>query len=283
MKEDSYKNYLREANNNGADFLSYDMYLRDNSFNIKKEEFYTNLKWSSDVAKEVGKPFYAFVQVGTAFKKKQTSVIAQDKLTTVQEMYLEANAALAMGAKGLNYYSLMQPIKFARWSTNGFIGIGAGSGYDLYRCGLINIEGQANHGAGGENYDYYNAAKKINVYVAKIDEVLMHADHKAVIATEDKVKEYVGGVSSYGSLPSVSCDDSVLVGCYDYYGREAYLVVSTSCDAGGVGRSQKVTLNFKTNTSYSYVGMDCEDKTGSGALTLSNLGSGEAVLVVMDE
>lgn len=282
INKDNYKGYLEEANKKGADFLSYDMYLRDNNYDIKKKEFYTNLKWSGDVAKKIGKPFYAFVQVGTGFKENQSSATAQEKLTTVQEMYLEANAALAMGAKGLNYYSLMQPIKFARYTKKKEVY------YDLYRCGLITIEGKLNCGENGNaNYDYYAAAKKINTYVAKIDEVLMHADHKAVIATEKTVAEYVGGVTSYGSLASVTCGDSVLVGCFDYYGREAYLVVSTSCDDKDdeVDVSQDVTLNFNTNTSYSYVGMDYNDNghTGSGTLNLTNLGSGEAVLVVMDE
>ncbi len=279
MKESSYKGYLREASKLGANYLSYDLYLRDNSYEPVKEAFYKNLKWTGEVAKEVKKPFYAFVQVGTDFEKDNSKKTPQDNLTTVQEMYLEANVALAMGAKGLNYYSLVQPIDYAK-SKNGT--------YDYYRSGLINVKGEANHGEATKNqknYDYYEAATKINSYVAKIDEVLMHADHKAVIATEKTVAEYVGGVTSYGSLTSVSCGDSVLVGCFDYYGREAYLVVSTSCDAGGVGKSQNVTLNFNTNTSYSYVGMDYNDNghTGSGTLNLTNLGSGEAVLVVMDE
>ncbi len=270
FKEDDYKSYLTGAANTGVDFLSYDYYLRANDYDNEKRGFYSNMLWAKEVAESHSIPYYTFIQVGTDFDE-QSSATSQSDLTTVQEMYLEANAALAMGAQGLNYYSLIQPYEFAKTSN----------GYDLYRSGLINIAGNANNGAGGANYEYYNAAKKINTFVAKVDEVLMNSLHKAAITTDLTVQSQVSGVTSYGSLSSVS-GNTVLVGCFDYCGAEAYMVVNTSCDDGDTGASTTATLNFDGTKSYTCTDMTCTDTSGSGSSLNLTVEAGEAVLVVLN-
>lgn len=272
VTEANYKSYLTQAVQSGMEFISYDYYLRGNDYKNDKYAFYQNMKWASDVADAQGVPFYAFIQVGTSFKDNNTGNVSQSNLTTVQEMYLEANAALAMGAKGLNYYSLIQPLAYAK-NSNG--------SYDVYRSGLININGERNNGAGGANYEYFNAAKKINTFVAEVDEVLMHSVKKAAIATDSNVKSQVGGVASCGSVSSVS-GNNALVGCFDYCGKEAYMVVNTSCDAGTTGSTQTITLNFYSAKGYTYTGMDCVEHTGNNKSLALSIPAGEAVLVVLD-
>ena len=274
IKESNYKAYLTAASQAGVDYISYDLYLRGNDYENEKQGFYTNLEWANAVAKDEGKPFYAFIQVGTDFEDDNSGSTSQSNLTTVQEMYLEANAALAMGARGLNYYSLIQPLSFAQ-NSDGSV--------DLYRSGLINLEGKANNGAGGANYEYYNAAKKINTYVAKIDDVLMNADYQGVISTDSSVQGYLGSeITSYESLTEVTGSTSALVGCFDYYGKEAYMVVNTSCDGGGTGSQQTITLKFKDTVSYTTTGMDCAASSDSGKELSLTIDAGESALVVLD-
>lgn len=285
LTKDSYQTYVKKASTVGAEFLSYDLYLRSDkavqnvlfwskeSYEIRTEHFYKNLSWMRETAAEEGKPYHAFIQVGTDFSSSNDKSTEQKNLTTVQEMYLEANVALAMGAKGLNYYSLVQPSEYAK-NTD--------STYDYHRSGLLSANGEKNNGAGGANYEYYNAAKKINTYVDKIDEVLMNSENQALIVTNSTVKGYLGDtVTSWNELSSVSGDE-MLVGCFNYYGKSAYLVVNITPDEGKTGSSKSVTLNFTGSPAYTYTGMDCVSHSGNdNALTLT-IPAGESVLVVMD-
>ena len=272
VSRENYQNYMQAAIDGGSDVLSYDLYLRDNDGKeISREGFYKNIDEMRTMSASSGIPFMSFVQVGTYFDGKKKTV-NQSTLTTVQEMYLEANAPLAMGAKGISYYSLIQSIGNAYKADNSI---------DLYRSGLINVAGQANHGeatANQANYDYYTAAKRINAYIAKIDEVLMNATSKGVIPNST-IKSYLSGantnLTSYGAVTSVD-GANALVGCFDYYGKNAYMVVNTSTSA-----SETITLHMADTTSYTYTGMDCVSRAGSGTLPL-NLGAGESVLVVVD-
>lgn len=285
LTKDSYQTYVKKASTLGAEFLSYDLYLRGNktttgwwifqetSYEICTEFFYKNLCWMCETAAEEGKPYHAFIQVGTDFSSSNDKSTEQTNLTTVQEMYLEANVALAMGAKGLNYYSVVQPSEYAENEDKT---------YDYHRSGLLSANGEKNNGAGGANYEYYNAAKKINTYVDKIDEVLMNSENEAIIVTNDTVKGYLGDtVTSWNELSSISGNE-MLVGCFNYYGKSAYLVVNITPDEGKTGSSKSVTLNFKGNPSYTYTGMDCVSHSGNDNTLSLTVPAGESVLVVMD-
>lgn len=284
--EENYMKYLQNASRYGASALSYDLYLRGNgissgalglykTYKIYSEDFYTNLDWARTVSYQEGKPFYAFVQVGTDFVK-DTKATDQRNLTTVQEMYLEASAALAMGARGISYYSAVQPFEWAKTSETGV--------YDVYRSGLINTEGKENNGAGGENYEYYNAAKRINAYIAMVDEVLMYASNKGVVTNNITIKGYIDNAAieaadeKAGVLKSVT-GDNALVGCFDYYGEDAYMIVNTSTSA-----SETVVLTFDTVQNIKQVQMGDSDWeiTNSVSEVTVSLGAGESALVVSE-
>lgn len=290
MSYENYKTYVEAAASAGVEALSYDMYLRGNGvvdgywfwettkYKIHTEDFWKNLDWMRTIADEDSNnnPFYAFVQVGNDFSSDNTSATATENLTTIQEMYFEANAALAMGAKGINYYSLVQPIEYVT-SEDGST--------DYTRSGLINYKGEANNGGShGANYTYYDAAKKINAYIKAVDEVLMNATNTAVITTNTTVAGYLENeVSSYGSIASIN-NNEVLVGCFDYFGQEAFMVVNITPDVGNSGSSQSVTLTFDGAQSGQYIDMDdtaWQTMTSSGTLALT-IPAGEAVVIVLD-
>ena len=290
MTYQNYKKYIDASSTAGVEALSYDMYLRGNgittgawfwentSYKIHTEDFWTNLDWMSKIAKADSNknPFYAFVQVGNDFSDENKNATATANLTTIQEMYFEANAALAMGAKGINYYSLVQPQEYVTSEDNST---------DYTRSGLINYLGEANNGGShGANYQYYNAAKKINAYIKAVDEVLMNATSEAVITTNSTVAGYLENeVSSYGSIASIN-NTEVLVGCFDYYGQEAFMVVNITPDVGNSGSAQNVTLTFDGAQSGQYIDMDdtaWQTMTASSTLALT-IPAGEAVVIVLD-
>ena len=280
VSEDNYKKYTDRVNAYGAEAISYDMYLRTNGYDSGKweldyENFYTNLDWARTNSRSYGKPFWSFVQVGTDFYAKNDAKTEQSNLTTKQEMFLEANAALAMGAKGLNYFNIMQSESFAT-NKNGTV--------DLYRNGVINVNGEPNYGEGGTKgdggkYNYVDAVTKINHYVAEIDEVLMNAKNHGVITTDSTVEGYINGakITSYGAVQSVSGADA-FVGCFDYYGKDTYLVVNKS-----VSTPRTITLDFGGVTKdYATTDMTLATTTGSGTSLALTIPAGESVLVMLD-
>ena len=82
-------------------------------------------------------------------------------------------------------------------------------------------------------------------------------------------------ISSYGALTGVE-GESVLVGCFDYNGKEAYYVVNNDREY-----STTVTLNFDTTHSYKTYNADATAE-GSGSIYSNTLTAGAAVLIVLD-
>ena len=277
-----YESYMNKAAATDAEALVYDLYLRGQNKTllgqtIRTSDFYKNLDVARTASSNNNKPFYAFVQTGTQFESTDSnSVVAQDKMVTVQEMYLEANAALAMGAKGINYYTLIQGTEDVSHNAG-----------DLYSSGLITLEGKANHGNGGSagdgnDYNYYDAAKKINKFIASVDEVLMNATSTGVISDSSTVKSNVScELSGYGAVQSIT-GSNYMVGCFDYYGKDAYLIVNITPDEGSRGTSRNITLNFDGTYSYTATDMTTTKKTISGNSASFSVGAGEAVLVVVE-
>ena len=273
----TYTAYLQVALATGAESLQYDMYLRGKSslrgYEIKTEEFYKNLDIARGLSINASKPFQAFVQTGANWKDTLLDIVNSKNRLTIQEMYLEANAALAMGAKGINYFTLLESTTQVENNDN--------------YSGLITVSGDANHNEGG-NYDYYTAAQKINTFIAAVDEVLMNATSKGVVTTNSTVKGYIGGAAinatdeAAGVLKEVTGSEEAFVGCFDYYGKDAYLIVNITPDEGRGGSSQNITLNFDGTCSYTATDMTCKKTPGSGQSASFTVGAGEAVLVVVE-
>ena len=272
LTKTAYEKYLKAALATGAESLSYDMYLRGKNkliegFEIKTTDFYKNLDVARTLSMSASKPFQAFVQTGANWIDTSIDRVSNNNRLTIQEMYLEANAALAMGAKGINYFTLVESATQVDEKDND--------------SGLITIAGAANHNEGG-NYDYYNAAKKINTFIAAVDEVLMNATNQGVISDNPTVTSNVTCErSNYGAVQSITGSE-YMIGCFDYYGKDAYLIVNITPDEGDSGSSQNITLNFDGTYSYTATDMTCTKTTTSGQSASFAVGAGEAVLVVVE-
>lgn len=265
VNKKEYRAYVRAAAKAGADYLGYDFLLRDDgSETLNLQDFYQNLDIISALSKEeeVNKPFYGTVQVGSYYDTVNTKD-SKEYLPTASEMYLQAGVSLAFGAKGIRYNVLCQPEAYAKNTGNDY------DPYDYGRSGLISYNGK-------ENANYAGAAKNINAFIRATDNVLMAADHKGVIATDDAVQSYIKDSqrTSTALLEGVS-GAHVLVGCFNCDGQDVYLITNTS-----VSETASATLRFAHAISGKMTAFDTTETNVSGKDLTVILKAGECALLM---
>ena len=238
--------------------------------------YYRSLWDSREVSQKTNGTFWAYTAAGGDFRDPGTEnpdiATIADNQTTEAETYWDVNHKLAFGAKGIEWFPLLQPYFFALDKTQA-------SGYDYTRNGLI--------GLNGEVTDFGKWAKEINNHIAAIDDVLMCSKSTGVIATGSATKDHITrdgdslitGTTALGSVSGDTNDNyGALVGCFNYGDTEAFYVVNYH-----LSKNQSFTLHFNKEYNYRYVS-DAKDYTGVGtALQLSNIEPGRGVLVVLDE
>lgn len=221
-------------------------------------------------------PFWYYVQAGGDFKGSWESTNA-DLQPTAEETYWNVNTALAFGAKGIEWYPLIQPTSYAT-ATDGTT--------DYEKNGLIGADATSVTDIAEAKTDFYDTAVQANKQIEAVDEVLMKASSKGIIATGGYAASQTTGltgmmeVSGTDKLDSIGTDDTTygaLIGCFDYKDTEAYYVVNYNVEV-----SQDVTLNFVDGYNYRTINYDGETAAYGTSCTLT-IPAGEAVLVVMDE
>lgn len=221
-------------------------------------------------------PFWYYVQAGGDFKGSWESTNA-DLQPTAEETYWNVNTALAFGAKGIEWYPLIQPTSYAT-ATDGTT--------DYEKNGLIGADATSVTDIAEAKTDFYDTAVQANKQIEAVDEVLMKASSKGIIATGGYAASQTTGltgmmeVSGTDKLDSIGTDDTTygaLIGCFDYKDTEAYYVVNYNVEV-----SQYVTLNFVDGYNYRTINYDGETAAYGTSCTLT-IPAGEAVLVVMDE
>lgn len=276
----NYKEYLTNTfTNTGAEILSYDHYpirvgeagFWESLFGqgdqkvAKAADFYANLEMVRKQVEGTDKPFWAFAQAGAVSTK--SGDLSSSILPTAAEQQWQINAALAMGAKGIQYWQLFQGTNYA----------GADGDYD--RSGLIGANGQVNG-------TFYNAAKAQNAFIAVVDEVLMNATNEGVIVKDSTASSALSSdvkLSSYNEISSVT-GSNAMAGCFDYYGKTALLVVNCNTSS-----TQDITLNFnKSCNAYITKMGDTEvNRTTATAVNTStgatiNVAAGQSALVIIE-
>ena len=272
-----YTDYLNNTfTSTKAEMLSYDHYAvrvssgswwdqllgKDFKKTVKTEDFYKNLEVARAQVKDTGKPFWVFAQAGAI--SSSSTVIDSQYWPTAAEQQWEINAALAMGARGIQYWSLFQG---DTWTADG-------SDYD--RLGLIGADGK-------KNDRFYDAAAAQNAFVRVVDEVLMNAGSKGVVVNDNNAAgAFTSDVklSGYNELASVT-GANALVGCFDYYGKTVLYVVNCNTSA-----SQNITLNYTATCKAAVTKFDAaalnRTPAASAASTTINVGAGQAALVIVE-
>jgi hypothetical protein len=184
------------------------------------------------------------------------------------------NTLLAYGAKGYNWFTLIQPWYFA------LEGNGSIEGMNFNRAGLI--------GADGSETRNYEAAKEINAWVAGVDSVLMAAKSVDILATGTYAQRNTGVKKATYADMTVSASNTTygaIVGVFDYNGKTAYYIVNNDVeidDGELVGnKSQEITLTFTTDKTMTvYSGTTTE--TLNAAICTVEIEAGGAALVVVE-
>ena len=251
------------ADANGVDYSTDIMKTYFESLSVMREASVSN-----------NIPFWSYVQAGGDYRDEsgEDDAKTDDKLLPTREETLwNVNTSLAFGAKGIEWFTGIQPDYFSLDSTSA-------DGHDYDRNGLI--------GADGTTTPFYAYAQEAHAQIAAVDEVLMKATSKGVIATAGYATTYTadatmisaGNTTNLKSVTSPNTTWGSLVGCFDYRDGEAYYVVNFDTTAEA---SQKITLEFNGAMRYRVMDADSNVLAIGTSVTLE-IGAGEAVLVVAE-
>lgn len=274
MDKGTYAAYVAEIAKdvNVLSFDSYPYFEKDAYTQLTRLAAYLeSLDIVRQAALDSGKPFWSFVQAGTDYRDDGSNAATAGYYTEADTLWI-VNTSLAFGAKGIQYFPLLQPEHF---SYNG-------DGHDYDRNGII--------GANNEVTRYYAMVQKANNQIAAIDHVLMNAQSAGVIVTGQAKTDvstaalgrnhtFTGmlnrGTTYTEMLNNVSGGDA-MVGCFNYQGYEAYYVVNYSRT-----NSQTITLSLNDNAKY-YTIADAGKTTGQGSSIALTVPAGAGVLVVLE-
>ena len=262
---EAYKVYLNEyLNSCPVDFLSYDKYpFEDDDSLTNAAIYFKNLELIRSAADSKGIPFWGFIQAGAQWNDAMNYFDSEGYFPEEGPFMWLVNTTLAFGAKGLQYFPLLQPKHFAYALTEP---------YDFERNGLI--------GAWNNKNRWWYYAQEANKQIGAIDEVLMNSVNKGILVSGDQVAEDLKGIeyvlegTSWREVENITGD--ALVSCFNYNGKSAFYVVNYDTEY-----AQKITLEFfdKYNMKIVQKAEEKFVKTDSLELTMS---AGEGVLVVME-
>lgn len=240
----------------------WDMYPFDKGREGKMEVYFYNMNVIRSAAMERGLPFWAFVQAGSQWNDGWKQFVSEKPYYPNEEQFdWIVNTSLAMGAQGIQYFPLVQPCQFTMTEEGDF------------ECnGII--------GAKGNKTQWYYYAQNINQHIRAIDEVLMNAVNKGVIASGEQAKKDLSLTTcvieegTFEALQKVSGD--ALVGCFNYQGKMALYVVNHDFE-----NAQQITLEFESACNLKMIQHAETSYVNASELTL-NMAAGDGVLIVME-
>ncbi len=272
----SYQKYLEEyITKFQPKYVCFDYYVFTKVEKGVKdcEEYMQNIVMVRNAAKKANIPFWSFVQAGSNWNDSimLLSETENDK-PTKGEFNWAVNMALAMGAKGISYFPLLQPHFFA---------LTEGGRMDYKRNGLIAEDGSTNI--------WYDYVKENNAYIRAIEHVLMNATNKGIIPISGYAASIITDslndlgdanlvISNYGKLQSISTTGTeygAVVGCFDYQGQTALYVVNYD-----VKETRDIALTFVESINADVTINGMLSKQSGCSITL-RLGAGEGALVVL--
>ena len=265
-----------------ARVLSYDRYLTDTKEDYQEcYRYMLNLDMIRSQAQTSEIPFWAYVPVGGNWDGSNSSLIPSEA-----EVYWQANISLAFGAKGLQYYSLVQQPEIYEASGS------------LTSCGILDANYNKNTSSGRAWYTY---AQNVNKQVKAVDEILMKADNLGVFAVgtyatkntasievyngSSAYKKSLSSLITYADMKSTDgvqrvkeiSGNNVLAGVFDYQGKVALYVVNWNTNS-----ASDITVKFTNDSKYRVISAN-EDSTGLAGSITRNVKAGEAFLIVIEE
>lgn len=292
---EAYKQYLTAyCENYQPKFLSYDYYPFEWKTNVITNRGYTgtnevnqyayfkNLAIIRNVANEYQIPFWTHIGSGDGFDVNSggNQKVDEEKNPSKGKFKWQINVELAFGAKGIQYFPLVQPSGYE-------LGVNGSAYYE--RNGLINKKGETNV--------WYAYAKEMNQQIRNMDHVLMNSVNKGLMVTGGYASENMAAAKAYGmplmdsfslgggnpTITGLSTDETgdktygAIAGCFDYQGKSAVYVVNYN-----VEQVQNITLQWDSSRAYKILDGNGEtDKASATSCTIS-LNAGEAALLVFE-
>ncbi len=280
--EEAYRTYLTTyCEEYNPKFLSYDNYpfeWKQNAItgtSAKADYYYfKNLAIVREIANQYQIPFWTHVQSGDSFDQEAGGTNAHNP--SEGKFKWQINVELAFGAKGIQYFPLVQPDGYE---------LTANGESDYTRNGLI--------GKNGVETEWYAYAKAMNQQIKSMDHVLMNSVNKGIMAygtyattninaantcSNVKLDSFAlgGDNPTITGLSSTNSEYGAIAGCFDYQGKTAVYVVNYD-----VTSQQDITLYFNNARVYYRVGSTAF-KTAMDTYCTVSLGAGEAALIVFD-
>lgn len=203
-------------------FISYDYYpFNDAQTNKTCWEYFAHLAYYSNKAKERRIPFWPFVEVGGYFWYAEEPF--NQIVPTRGQMLWNVNMCLAYGAKGIQYFPMIQPNYWGIVSVEN-------AEQDFDRNGLI--------GANGQPTKWYAYIKEESMWIQRIQHILMEAEHREVIVNS-KAFDGIAKATKVDYICGDNDEYGVLAGVFEYDGKTMYYIVNYDYD-----NAQKVTLTL---------------------------------------
>ena len=232
--------------------LSYDFYPCRGVEGNLSGGYFENMSLIAGQAKRVNIPFWVYIQA--------CSFGGDTRVPTEGDILWQVNTALCYGAKGIQYFCGVTP-------SDGGGETFVGSFFDR----------------DGNKTAVYDYAKRANLQIAAIDEVLMCSRFKGVMVSgstpwgdvSDSGIPSADILAAYGAITAVEASHA-LTGCFDYDGKNAYYLVNDSAS-----EEDEVTVTFSTSDGGYYV-KDGVKNTFSGQRLAVSLSAGEGILIVTE-
>ena len=263
-----YEQYIREfCSTLQPNYLMFDRYPFDASQEGHINRYFYDMAVVRMVAADNGIPFWTFIQAGSQWNdSKQHFDSVTPYYPDEGQFDWNINVSLAFGAKGINYFTLIQPDYFAYAESTPF---------DFQRNGLI--------GAWGNKNQWFYYAKDMAGHIGAIDEVLMNSVSKGVLACGKQAETDLKLTKDYNVLLSgtswrelKNVDRDALVGCFNYQGRTVLYVVNYSFEKG-----QKLDLAFQDKYQVTVI-QKAETKRFQGDGMTLDMAPGEGVLLMFE-
>lgn len=253
--EMNWQKYLNGICETGIDYLSWDAYPFTNVPGEVQATWLNVLGVLNETADRYKLPLVGNIQCGGY----EPMFGPSHRVVNEAEMHWNVGTMLAYGFKGLVYYTLVTPPEAALQGEE-----------------LVNNDSILNKYGSKTPFFYY--AKNINTQVQAMAPVLLNAAQEGIMLdNNDSPNVYTGNdiLESYRCFKGWS-GDSALIGCFDYEGTVALVVVNNSLE----NHHAVVTLEFDNNYEYE-VTQRAQKDTISGKEFSLHLEAGEFALVVV--
>lgn len=253
--EMNWDKYIRGVADMGIDFLSWDGYPFTNVPGEIQATWLNGLGQVKRIANEYEIPCMIWLQCGGG----EAMFSPSHRVVNEAEMNWNVGSALCFGYSAMGYYTLVTPPEASNKSED-----------------YVNQDSILNKY--GSKTPFWHYAKKINAQVQAMAPVILNAAWEGImIDNQDSPNVYTGPdiLEDYRCLKGWS-GDSALIGCFDYEGTVALVVMNNSIE----NHHAVVTLEFDNNYEYE-VTQRATKSTVSGKEFSLHLEAGEFALVVV--